>query len=357
MPSATKSGKDLRSLLATDRLDLLRLFISAAECGKVSGAAQTLGLSQPSASRLLRRLEAIVDARLLTRTQQGVTLTQTGEEFLIAARRLLDEWDRAVDATKADLESLSGHIRIAAPVAVGQSMLASVVARFVRIHPRITVDWEVNESQLAPDSGAYDLWFRIGNVNKEHLVVRPFGYTRRALISARALGVVDHPRDLQSHPAVRISTAVPRLVELQGSSGEKFMLRQRCSFTTDNLYAACEAVREGVGYAVLPFWSVQSDINRGILVQTCPTWTPPPLVLSLSYLPDGKRPKRVTALLEHLKNEFMRGDGSASHFFDSLEAGESVGRTSDHWFTDYKAARQRAGPNTGPANKMRTKAR
>ncbi len=40
-------------------------------------------------------------------------------------------------------------------------MLATVVARFVHLHPKITVDWEVNESQLCPDSSL--MTFGVGN--------------------------------------------------------------------------------------------------------------------------------------------------------------------------------------------------
>jgi DNA-binding transcriptional LysR family regulator len=334
----TGSGADKHSPLTTDRLDLLRLFICTAEYGKVSAAAQMLGLSQPSASRLLRRLEVIIDARLLNRTQQGVTLTQTGEEFLVASRRLLQEWERAVNATKTYQQAVTGHIRIAAPVAVGQSMLAILVARFVCLHPQVTVDLEVSENSSL-DPSLYDLWFRVGNLTQDHFIVRPVGYTRRALICAAALEKVKHPRDLESRPAVRISSAVPKAIELTNADGETFTLKQRCIFTTDNLYAACEAVREGVGYAVLPLWAVQSDLDRGLLAQVCPAWTPPPLVLSLSYLPDDKRPARVSALFDFLRTELMQRDEAAVNFFSNLGAKESVGRTHDEWFSRRKDRR------------------
>jgi DNA-binding transcriptional LysR family regulator len=48
-------------LLATDRLDLLKLFVRIVETGHISEAAQSLGMSQPSASRCLKHLEAILD--------------------------------------------------------------------------------------------------------------------------------------------------------------------------------------------------------------------------------------------------------------------------------------------------------
>ena len=259
MPDIQKANTRLP--LSTDRLDLLRLFICTAEEGKVSTAGEILGLSQPSASRLLRRLEEILDVRLLNRAAHGVSLTTSGQEFLIAARRLVHEWDRAVEAAKIQQTTLSGHIRIAAPIAVGQSLLATIMARFVRLHPDITVDWELRDDAVSLTSSAYDLWIRVGDVHKADLVVREIIYARRAVVAAAAVATTAHPQDLQTSKAVRLSTFVSPSIELFHSNGERFTVKQRCVFTTDNLYAAQEAVRQGVGYAVLPLWAVQRDLE------------------------------------------------------------------------------------------------
>lgn len=58
-------------LLATDRLDLLKLFVRIAETGHLSEAARSLGMSQPSASRCLKHLEAMLDTRLVQRSARG----------------------------------------------------------------------------------------------------------------------------------------------------------------------------------------------------------------------------------------------------------------------------------------------
>ncbi len=328
--------------LSTDRLDLLRLFICTAETGKVSTAGEMLGLSQPSASRLLRRLEEMLDVRLLNRAAHGVSLTTSGREFLIAARRLLHEWERAVEAAKIQQKTLSGHIRIAAPVAVGQSLLATIAARFVRLHADVTVDWELRDDPVSLSSSAYDLWIRVGDVLKADLVVREVIYARRAVVAAADLAAAAHPRDLQISKAVRLSTFVPLSVELFHGNGERFTVKQRCVFTTDNLYAAQEAVREGVGYAVLPLWAVQSDLDRGLLVHACPSWMPDPVVLSLAYLPDRKRPARVSAFIRYLESELTRSDGAARHFFSDVGDGGSIGHTSDSWFIEQRLAKRQS---------------
>ena len=59
-----------------DRLSALKLFARAARVGNFSSAGRELGLSQPSASRLIAALEEEVGATLFSRTTRAVTLTE-----------------------------------------------------------------------------------------------------------------------------------------------------------------------------------------------------------------------------------------------------------------------------------------
>lgn len=63
-------------MLSTDRLDLLQLFVRVAETGKISDAANAAGISQPSASRLLKRLESLLDTQLFQRMVGNSTRTR-----------------------------------------------------------------------------------------------------------------------------------------------------------------------------------------------------------------------------------------------------------------------------------------
>ena len=66
-----------------DRLSALKLFARAARVGNFSRAGRELGLSQPSASRLIAALEEEVGATLFSRTTRAVTLTEAGETYLM----------------------------------------------------------------------------------------------------------------------------------------------------------------------------------------------------------------------------------------------------------------------------------
>ena len=76
-----------------DRLSALKPFARAARVGNFSSAGRELGLSQPSASRLIAALEEEVGATLFSRTTRAVTLTEAGATYLMRVEAILAALD------------------------------------------------------------------------------------------------------------------------------------------------------------------------------------------------------------------------------------------------------------------------
>ena len=68
----------------------LRHFISIAEAGKFSKAANLIGIAQPALSQSINKLELILNATLFKRTQQGVILTEAGKLLVPKAKNILN---------------------------------------------------------------------------------------------------------------------------------------------------------------------------------------------------------------------------------------------------------------------------
>ena len=319
-------GEYAMTLIATDRLDLVRLFLRVAETRQISKAARELGLSQPTASRFLKRLEDLLGAKLIDRSRQGLSLTQAGQDFIAPAQRLIDGWHDAVDGARADKDPMSGTIRVSVPIAIGQSFLAVIAARFLRSHPDLAIEWHLRDDAMDVTAAGYDLWIRAGDVRREDLVVHHIYRIERAIVAMAGHCAVEHPRELQAMPAVRLTTFVPGTIALTHDSRETFQLRHRDVFTTDNLYAARTAVLEGVGYAVLPLWVLQVQLREGRLVRLCPSWRPPDITLSLAYAPSRGRSARVTALIDQIRSELQDDRGVGVEFLREAGALDSVRR-------------------------------
>src|SRR5438093_8475293 len=97
----------------TDRMVALRLFVRVARTGNFSRAARELGLSQPSASRIVAALEKEVGALLFTRSTRALALTEAGAEYLARVEPALAELEDADHAARGTGE-LRGIVRVAA---------------------------------------------------------------------------------------------------------------------------------------------------------------------------------------------------------------------------------------------------
>ncbi|MGI5966512.1 MULTISPECIES: LysR family transcriptional regulator [Anaerotruncus] len=75
------------------KLEHLRYVITTVEQGSISKAAQSLFLTQPHLSKIIREVENEIRYPIFLRQSDGIALTQKGAQFLLHARRMLNEAD------------------------------------------------------------------------------------------------------------------------------------------------------------------------------------------------------------------------------------------------------------------------
>lgn len=156
-------------LVVNDRQ--LRSFVLAAEKGSFSKAAAASYISTPAFVQQINLLEKGVGFRLFDRSQRGVTLTQAGEHFLVAARQILETYDQAV-ARGRELEQMSGEaLRIAHASDTLPHPVQLAYQEFVATHLNVRVSFEqrpLADHFDAIRSGAADLTF-IGEPSEDVL--------------------------------------------------------------------------------------------------------------------------------------------------------------------------------------------
>ncbi len=118
-------------------LDLacLRLFVLTVEKGGLGRAAEAVGRSQPAASLQLKRPEEEVGEPLLRRQGRHLVLTPAGEDFLPAARQIVEMHDAAL--ARRLTTRLSGPVRLGIAQDLADAMLTHVLAEFSRNHPTL----------------------------------------------------------------------------------------------------------------------------------------------------------------------------------------------------------------------------
>ncbi len=103
-------------------------FIEVSQTLNVSRAAERLGISQPTLSLAVQRLEANFGAPLLIRTKSGVHLTHSGQKLVAQARLLLLEWERIREDALRDENEIRGRYIIGCHPSVALYSLPSFVS-------------------------------------------------------------------------------------------------------------------------------------------------------------------------------------------------------------------------------------
>lgn len=111
--------------------------MAVAQAGGVTRAAGFLNLTQSAVSMQIKRLEEMLDQKLLDRSGRGVSLTPAGAQLLGYAQKIVDLNDEVY--TRLTDQSWEGEITLGVPVDIVYPVIPQVLSRMGRTHPRVKV--------------------------------------------------------------------------------------------------------------------------------------------------------------------------------------------------------------------------
>ena len=156
-------------------LEQLRIFIAVAEKQHVTQAAVSLNLTQSATSAAIAALEARYGVKLFDRIGRGIVLTQTGCDFLVEARSVLNQAKIAAQVLD-DLAGLKrGTLSITASQTVANYWLPARLLRFKLAHPGIDIRLSIANTEKVANlvrNGDVDLGFVEGEVDQDDLDVQ-----------------------------------------------------------------------------------------------------------------------------------------------------------------------------------------
>lgn len=291
---------------STDRIALMQTFVRIVEAGSLSAAAAQMGSTQPTVSRRLQALERSLGVRLLRRSTHAMKLTEDGERCFERAKELLASWEAFEAELRGAGDEPEGSLRVIAPHAFGQQQLVEPLARFLRRHPRVTVEWLLHDDIQDFVAHGIDCAIQIGEVRDPAVVAIKLAEVPRIVIAAPSVfegrPVPAHPEELASLPWLALRTYYRNEVTLtHAASGEtrRFAIRPRLS--TDSLLAMRNAALAGLGACVASAWLPIEDLARGRLVHLAPEWRAAPLPVHLIYPHARFKPARLRRFIEAMR--------------------------------------------------------
>lgn len=108
---------------------LLRSFVETVQSGSLSQAARRLGMSQPSLTAQIQRLEKQLGATLFVRHGRGVTMTEAGAALFPRAVQLLDAVRAVEEAVRREHAAGEGTVVVGAIPTVAPYLLPAALQR------------------------------------------------------------------------------------------------------------------------------------------------------------------------------------------------------------------------------------
>jgi DNA-binding transcriptional LysR family regulator len=314
----TNAWEPAVSTTTSDRIELMQTFVRIVEAGSLSAAAAQLGASQPTVSRRLQTLERSLGLRLLSRSTHAMKLTEDGQRCFERAKELLASWESFEADLRGAGDEPEGTLRVIAPHAFGQELLVSLVADYLRRHPRVTVEWLLHDRRPDFIAEGIDCAIQVGEVDDPGAVALKLSEVPRIVVAAPSVleGVapLGHASELAALPWLALRTYYRTEIPLAHlSSGETCRVLIRPRLSTDSLYALRSAALLGLGVCVASSWMVAEDIAQGRLVQLVPQWQAAPLPMFLVYPYAAFYPAKLRRFMEAMRQAVPAAIASAQH--------------------------------------------
>ncbi len=287
----------------------LAAFLAVAEERSFTRAAAKLGTSQSALSYTVRRLEARLGVRLLTRTTRSVAPTEAGERLLRTVGPALDGIGAELDALSELREKPAGNIRITTTEHAASTLLWPALARLLPDYPDVKVELTVDYGLTDIVAERYDAGVRPGEqVAKDMVAVRIGPDMRVAVVGAPSYFAKrprpETPQDLTAHDCIGLR--LPTLGGLYAwefeREGREVKVRVEGQLVFNNIALRLNAALAGFGLAYLPEDQVLMHLEDGRLTRVLGDWCPPFPGYHL-YYPSRRQPAPAfTLLVEALRH-------------------------------------------------------
>lgn len=274
----------------TDRLDAMRAFVEVVDCAGFAAAARRLGQSPASVTRAVAALETQFGVRLLQRTTRSVRLTEAGQHFADACRRILADVEDTERAMSGESATPKGTLVVTAPVLFGRLKVLPQVDAFLKRYPDVRVRLLLLDRIVNLVDEGVDVAVRLAHLPESSLVAVPVGEVRgvvcaspRYLASRPPIRV---PDDLLAHDCIAVSQLTANDAWPFGTGGKgrgTRHLRIHPRLTVNSAEAAVASCAQGRGVTYVLSYQVADEIGKGRIVPILESFQLPPVPVQVVF--------------------------------------------------------------------------
>ncbi len=283
-----------------DISDLLA-FLAVARERSFTKAAGKLGVSQSALSHTIRRLEARLGLRLLTRTTRSVSSTQAGERLLNTIGPHLDEVEQELAALSELRDKPAGTIRITTSDHAANTILLPKLGPLLREYPDIKVELVIDYGLKDIAAERYDAGVRLGEHLARGMIAVPIGPAVRLVVVGTPAyfekrPAPKKPQELMSHCCINLRLPSGLYAWEFAKGRRELKVRVEGQVIVNGVDEAISAARAGIGLGFVPEDLVAPHVTSGELRTALEDWTPPFSGFHL-YYPSRKQASPAFSLI------------------------------------------------------------
>jgi len=285
-----------------DRFESMSILVAVVNTGSFSAAARQLKIPLATVSRKVADLEAHLKTRLLQRSTRQLSLTEAGQSYVAACRRILEDVGEAERAAAGEYAIPKGELVITAPIVFGRLHVLPVIAEFLKTYPDIDVRMVLTDRVVHLLEEHIDVALRVGELPDSNFIALRIGTVRQVVCASvdyfAEFGTPRTPAELATHACITFEQMASRQVWnfMPGKSEISVAVRSRLAVSTAE--AAVDAAVAGVGITRVVSYQMASALRAGALEIALAEFEPPPWPVSLVHSGQGILPLKLRAFLD-----------------------------------------------------------
>jgi len=297
----------------------LEILVAAADAATFSEAAHNLGISQPSLSEAIRRMEGELGSALFDRTTRSVALTADGRHIVAIAREVVREFRLGLESIADRSHARRARVTVAALPSVACAVLPAALRGLLQQHPgtEIALNDVLHERAIAlVRDGIADLAVTVRPASLDGLEFAVLGADALHLVCRRdhALAAKRNPewRDFAGEAFVALArtTSVRRLAE---AAFVHAGVGLEPAYEAEQIPTAVALVKAGLGVTALPGLTLSMVKGTGLVAR--PIGGPPMRrQIGVATLAGRAMSPAATSLVSHLRQCFAMSARAAGRF-------------------------------------------
>jgi LysR family transcriptional regulator, cell division regulator len=230
----------------------LTYFVEVARLLNLSRAAESLGISQPSLTMAIKRIEHAIGTEILVRHKQGVSLSIAGKQLLAHTRLLLQQWDTIKSETLASQHDVQGCFTIGCHPSVALYSLPRFMGKLMKSYPKLEIKLQHDLSRRITEQVInlkIDIGIAVNPTRHTDLIIKPLSNDKISLWRGSTESTI---HDLQSGEAVLLCD--PDLIQTQAILKEMKKRHMKFSriISSNNLEVIADLTKSHSGIGILP---------------------------------------------------------------------------------------------------------